>query len=84
MMYIMIGVGLYYDLHVQGLFSVIFHICPSNISLQFDTTMMYIMMVLVFIKIFQLRHPDTAYPAFSTMYIFGFALALEVRQKANF
>jgi hypothetical protein len=46
--------------------------------------MMYIMMVLVFIKIFQLRHPDTAYPAFSTMYIFGFALALEVRQNSHF
>lgn len=61
----------------QGSFSVIFHLCPSNISLQFDTTMMYIMMILVFIKIFQLRHPDTAYNAFHTMYVFGIALVFE-------
>ena len=51
--------------------------CPSNISLQFDTTMMYIMMVLVFIKIFQLRHPDTAYNAFHTMYVFAVVLVFE-------
>ncbi|XP_023328500.1 SID1 transmembrane family member 1 [Eurytemora carolleeae] len=62
---------------LQGLFSAIFHICPSNISLQFDTTMMNMMMILVFIKIFQLRHADTAYNAFHVMYVFAVVLVFE-------
>ena len=33
----------------------IFHTCPSNLSLQFDTTMMYVIMSLVFVKIYQFR-----------------------------
>ena len=63
--------------YLQGLFSAIFHICPSNISLQFDTTMMNMMMILVFIKIFQLRHADTAYNAFHVMYVFAVVLVFE-------
>ena len=39
----------------QGLMSGIFHTCPSNLSLQFDTTMMYVIMSLVFVKIYQFR-----------------------------
>ena len=35
----------------QGIFSCVFHVCPSNISLQFDTTMMYVMLILVFVKV---------------------------------
>ena len=66
-----------YSNYVQGLFSAIFHICPSNISLQFDTTMMNMMMILVFIKIFQLRHADTAYNAFHVMYVFAAVLVFE-------
>ena len=54
----------------QGIFSSIFHLCPSNVSLQFDTTMMYLMMILALIKVFQYRHPDTSANVFTTMYIF--------------
>jgi len=38
---------------------------------------MYIMMILVFIKIFQLRHPDTSYNAYHTIYIFAVVLVFE-------
>jgi len=62
---------------MQGVFSGIFHVCPSNISLQFDTTMMYIMMILVFIKIYQFRHPDTSTNAYHSMYGFVIALGME-------
>jgi len=61
----------------QGVFSSIFHMCPSNLSLQFDTTMMYIMMILVFIKLYQLRHPDIAYNAYHVMYAFSIVLVFE-------
>merc|ERR1719215_399941 len=50
---------------LQGVFSSTFHICPSNVSLQFDTSMMYMMMVLSFIKTFQFRHPDTSANVFT-------------------
>jgi len=62
---------------MQGVFSAIFHICPSNISLQFDTTMMYIMMILVFIKIYQFRHPDIATNSYHSMYAFAVVLIME-------
>jgi len=62
---------------LQGAFSIIFHICPSNVSLQFDTTMMYMMMILVFIKTYQFRHPDTSASAYNAMYSFFILLLLE-------
>ena len=61
----------------------IFHLCPSNISLQFDTTFMYILMIMVFVKIFQLRHSDTTYTAFQVMYAFAFALIFEVSKSRH-
>jgi len=61
----------------QGVFSMIFHICPSNVSLQFDTTMMYIMLTLCFIKIYQFRHPDTSTNAYHFMYLISITLMLE-------
>lgn len=54
-----------------------FHVCPSNISLQFDTTMMYIMMTLCFVKIYQFRHPDTSTNAYHCLYILAVVLLLE-------
>jgi len=73
--------SLFYTLGVclimQGAFSIIFHVCPSNISLQFDTTMMYMMMTLVFIKTYQFRHPDTSADAYNAMYSFFLLLLLE-------
>ncbi len=37
----------------QGGFSICYHICPTNRSLQFDTTIMYIMCILGIVKIYQ-------------------------------
>ena len=42
----------------EGILSACYHICPVKESLQFDTSFMYIMSVLMFIKIYQFRHPD--------------------------
>jgi len=62
---------------LQGVFSSTFHICPSNVSLQFDTSMVYMMMVLSFIKTFQFRHPDTSANVFTAMYSFCVLIFLE-------
>jgi len=61
----------------QGVLSCIFHVCPSNMSLQFDTTMMYLIMTLVFVKIYQFRHPDTTINAFLCMFTLCLALIFE-------
>jgi len=61
----------------QGVLSCIFHVCPSNLSLQFDTTMMYLIMTLVFVKIYQFRHPDTTINAYLCMFTLCLALIFE-------
>ena len=74
--------GLYYAMGLatvaQGLLSATFHICPSNLSLQFDTTMMYLIMTLAMVKIYQFRHPDTTVNAFVCLYLLALALIFEV------
>jgi hypothetical protein len=62
---------------LQGVCSGIFHLCPSNTSLQFDTTIMYIMLILAFIKIYQFRHPDLVFDAFHIMYAFAVLIVME-------
>jgi hypothetical protein len=44
-----------FGLIFQGFFSICYHVCPTNHSLQFDTTMMYLICVLCYIKIYQVR-----------------------------
>eukprot|EP00092_Neocalanus_flemingeri_P001570 GFUD01001673.1.p1 GENE.GFUD01001673.1~~GFUD01001673.1.p1 ORF type:complete len:783 (-),score=140.40 GFUD01001673.1:69-2417(-) len=61
----------------QGVLSCIFHVCPSNLSLQFDTTMMYFIMTLVFVKIYQFRHTDTTMSAYLCMFTLCLALIFE-------
>ena len=60
-----------FALMAQGFFSVVYHICPTNLGLQFDTTMMYVMCVLCFVKLYQFRHPDATANAFSIIGILG-------------
>ena len=65
------------SLIAQGCFSVCYHVCPTNLSLQFDTTMMYVMSVLCFVKIYQFRHPNAIQNAYSTFMILGILVFLE-------
>ena len=66
-----------YALVAQSLFSVCYHSCPTNLSLQFDTTMMYVICVLCYVKIYQFRHPDTTANAFSIFALLGIIIFLE-------
>ena len=61
----------------QGLFSVCYHVCPTNHSLQFDSTMMYVMLMLGCVKIYQFRHPDANANAYSFFYTLAAILMVE-------
>ena len=61
----------------QGLFSVCYHVCPTNASLQFDSTMMYVMLMLGSVKIYQFRHPDANANAYSFFYTLAAILMAE-------
>ena len=66
-----------FSLMAQGFFSVCYHVCPTNLSLQFDTTMMYILCTLCFVKIYQFRHPDATANAYSIFMYLGALVLLE-------
>ena len=57
--------GLYYSLGItlmfEGICSATYHICPTKLNFQFDTTFMFIGAILMFITIYQKRH-DPPYP----------------------
>ena len=56
----------------EGFLSACYHVCPTNENFQFDTTFMYVITVLCYIKIYQFRHSDAssnAYKVFIGMII---------------
>ena len=61
----------------QSLFSVCYHSCPTNLSLQFDTAMMEVICILCYVKIYQFRHPDTTANAYSIFALLGVLIFLE-------
>ena len=63
---------------MEGVLSGCYHICPTAENFQFDTTFMYAIAVLVFLKVYQFRHADiTSTGHFVFMWI-GFALTFEM------
>ena len=74
--------GIFYamgtSLIMEGILSTCYHICPNAVSFQFDTTFMYAIGVLVFLKVYQFRHPDITQTAHVVFFVFGLVLSLEV------
>lgn len=84
--------AIYYSLGLimifEGLCSSIFHLCPSVINFQFDTTFMFLGCALTFISIYQKRHiapyPMKVYSLaallifFNTLPIYGLSTELEI------
>ena len=54
--------ALYYSLGVvlilEGIFSALYHICPSKLNFQFDTTFMFVGTALMILTLYNKRHPD--------------------------
>jgi hypothetical protein len=63
---------------MEGILSGCYHICPTAENFQFDTTFMYVISVLVFLRVYQLRHPDITSEAQFVFTWIGFALAFEM------
>ena len=68
--------GLYYSMSLalifEGILSSLYHSCPSLITLQFDTTFIYVLVILICVKYYELRHPDaniSPISAFMLLYI---------------
>ena len=40
---------------MEGVLSGCYHICPTKVNFQFDTTFMYVISVLLFLKVYQFR-----------------------------
>ena len=61
--------GIYYSISFamffEGFLSSIYHLCPTLTNLQFDTTFIYIMLTLLFVKYYKNRHPDSNFRPFS-------------------
>ena len=57
--------GLYFSLglalFMEGVMSASYHVCPTNITFQFDTTFMYLIAVLMFMKLYQVDSVFTYY-----------------------
>ena len=52
-------------------------ICPVNESFQFDTTFMYIIAILMFLKVYQFRHPDLTARAYTIYLMIAVTLIFE-------
>ena len=76
--------GIYYAmgcaLIMEGVMSSCYHVCPATVTFQFDTTYMYLIAILMFLKLYQGRHPDVSCDAFKSYMGLGVALTLEVRE----
>ena len=74
--------GLFYAmgwaLIFEGILSACYHVCPTDENFQFDTTFMYVIAILCFIKIYQFRHPDVASNAYKVFLGVGVVMLLEV------
>lgn len=63
---------------LEGFFSACYHVCPTRQNYQFDTTFMYVLGALAFVKTYQFRHPDIISNAYKVFFGIGLILFLEV------
>ena len=73
--------GVYYSmggaLVMEGFMSAAYHICPTRISFQYDTTFMYLIAILIYVKLYQNRHPDSSASSVKAYIVLGVAIMLE-------
>ena len=72
-LYYALGLALF----MEGVMSSCYHVCPTNITFQFDTTFMYLIAILMFMKLYQIRHSDISANAVGVFFGLGVALFLE-------
>ena len=66
------------SLVMEGVMSACYHVCPTNITFQFDTTFMYLIATLMLMKLYQVRHADVSPDAVAVFIGLGIAIILEI------
>jgi hypothetical protein len=61
-----------------GVMSSCYHLCPTNINFQFDTTYMYILATFMAIKLFKNRHLDLTPDALAVFFLLAISVAIGV------
>jgi hypothetical protein len=61
-----------------GVMSSCYHICPTNVTFQFDTTYMYALAILMVMTLYKSRHPDLAPDVISAFFLLALAVTLGV------
>ena len=79
--------GLFYTMGLNmvmiGLMSACYHICPTGINFQFDTTYMHLLSIFMLLSLFKSRHPDVAPDAIAVFSLLAFSVSLGVFYKHN-
>ena len=65
-------------LFMIGVMSACYHLCPTNVNFQFDTTYMYLLAIFMAINLFKSRHPDLSPDAASAFTFLAVSVALGV------
>merc|ERR1719278_489095 len=80
------GVALDYDMFYTmgltlvmiGVMSACYHICPTSINFQFDTTYMHLLAIFMYFSLFKSRHPDIAPDAIAAFSMLAFSVSVGV------
>ena len=61
-----------------GVMSSCYHLCPTNVNFQFDTTYMYLLAIFMSINLFKSRHPDLSPDAITAFTFLSASVAMGV------
>ena len=65
-------------LFMIGVMSACYHLCPTNVNFQFDTTYMYLLAIFMAINLFKSRHPDLSADATTAFALLAISVAIGV------
>ena len=65
-------------LFMIGVMSSCYHLCPTSVNFQFDTTYMYLLAIFMAINLFKSRHPDLSADATTAFALLAISVAIGV------
>ena len=73
-------------LFMIGVMSSCYHLCPTDVNFQFDTTYMYLLAIFMAINLFKSRHPDLSPDVTTAFALLAISVLMGVSsgRKANF
>ena len=67
-------------LFMIGVMSACYHMCPTDVNFQFDTTYMYLITIFMAINLFKSRHPDLSPDATTAFALLAISVAMGVSE----